>query len=71
MIRGHGDEEDQKCAESQIAAVIPIELVKSHGTDESDEENSQPPSGECCADVGALSNEAVGAPNDFVEVVDA
>lgn len=71
MIRGHGDEEDQKCAESQIAAVIPIELVKAHGTDKTHEENTQPPSGERCADTGALSNEAVGAPNNFVDLLDA
>ena len=44
MIRGHCDEDRQEYGKSQIAAVIPIELVEGHGADEADEENRQPPS---------------------------
>ena len=71
MIRGHGDEEGQEYGKCQIAAVIPIELVEGHGADKTDEENRQPPSGERCAGAGSLNNEAVGAPDNPLDLGDA
>ena len=71
MIRGHGDEDGKEDSEGQIAAVVPIELVEGHGADEADEENSQPPSCECCAGSGSMRNEAVGAPDNRLNLGDA
>lgn len=71
MIRGHCNEDRQEYGKSQIAAVIPIELVEGHGADEADEENGQPPSRKRCAGPGSLSNEAVGAPDDRLDLDDA
>lgn len=71
MIRGYGDKNGKEYSEGQIAAVVPIELVEGHGADEADEENSQPPSCERCADPGSLRNEAVGAPDNRLDLGDA
>ncbi len=71
MIRGHGDEDGKEYSEGQIAAVVPIELVEGHSSDEADEENSQPPLCEPCAGPGSLRNEAVGAPDNRLDLGDA
>ena len=68
MIRGHGDEDGQKQAECQIAAVVPIEFVEGHDADEADEENGQPPARKGCADPGALSDQAICSPDRRFEL---
>lgn len=68
MIRSHGDENDKECSEGQVAAVIPVELVEGHRADEADEENSEPPSCESCAGAGSSRNEAVGTPDDCLDL---
>ena len=71
MIRRHGDEQRQECSERQISAVIPIELVKGYGGDQTNEENRQPPPGERCAGPGSLNNEAVSASDHRLNLDDA
>ena|SRR5690242_17638588 len=71
MICGHGDEDGKEDPKGQVAAVIPIELVEGDGADEADEEDSQPPSRETCADSGSLGNEAIGAPDHRFDLDDA
>jgi len=68
MICSHGDEDGQEEAESQIAALIPIELVEGHDADEADEENSQPPAREGRADPGALSDQVIYPPDHRFEL---
>ena len=71
MIRRHGDEQRQEGSEHQISAVIPIELVKGYGGDQTDEENRQSPSSERCTGPGSLNNEAVSASDHRLDLDDA
>src|SRR6185437_2024777 len=71
MICGHRDEDGKEYSESQVAAMVPIELVESDRADKADEENDQPPSRECCAGPDSLRNEAVGAPDNRLDLGDA
>lgn len=71
MIGSDGDEEREECAESQVAAVIPIEFVQRHGADEADEENGQSPSRKCAAGPRSLRDETVSASDCLLDLGDA
>ena len=71
MIRGHGDKNGKECSEGQVAAVIPLKSVEGNRADKANEENSQSPTCERCAGPDSLRNEAVGAPDNRLDLGDA
>ncbi len=68
MIRRHGYEESQEQSETEISALVPVELVERDRHDEADEENGQPPPCKGCADAGAAFDELIRPTNDRCEL---
>lgn len=64
MIGGYGDKGGEEKCERQIAALIPVELIEGDGTDEADQEDREPPSGEESAGSCAVCDQAVCALDD-------
>ena len=64
MIGGYGDKDSEKEGERQVAALVPVELIEGHGTDEAEYEDGQPPFGEERAGPCAVSHQAVCALDD-------